>query len=194
MAITNAGISQLFSGQSDIVLFDKVTDYSTAKIETLLNPISLGQIVQDSTSWDGDDPDVTQIKDEQGDVITSKVTAGTLAFSFEMADTSAENLLKFLNPGSTKKITATTGAAWAAENGITKVTPIGDYTAVMTRPIMIINDEGDRSLVFPKAKIVANLSMSDGLYRIKVSATAENIDTADLSTGMFIEGKVDYAA
>ena len=62
----------------------------------------------------------------------------------------------------------------------------------MTRPIMLSNDEGDLSLLFPKAKIVSNLTLDDGMFLLHVSVTAEAIDTDDLDTAMLIEGKVEY--
>ena len=57
--ITNFEAAQsLFAGQGDLILFDPITDYASATLATLANPKSLGQIVQDSTSWDGDDVSV----------------------------------------------------------------------------------------------------------------------------------------
>ena len=61
-------------GQSDIILFDKVDDYNTAKISTLANPKSLGDIDQDSTSWTGDDPEVDPRRNEQGEAVTFNIS------------------------------------------------------------------------------------------------------------------------
>lgn len=195
MAIKNAGVTSVLAGQSDIVLFDAPTSgYTTSTTfeNVTTNPVSLGQIVQDSTSWDGDEPSIDNILDEQGDIITAKVTAGTLAFSFEMADTSLDNIKKFLAPGATDITAPTTGGAWAASNGITAAAGFGQVLPVMTRPILVANDEANRALFFPKAKIVSNLSYADGLWRIRVSCTAETLDTKTLATGMLIEGVLQY--
>jgi hypothetical protein len=74
MAITKfEQIQSLFVGQGDIVLFgDPETgvyfadgkDYSNATIADFINPKSLGQIVEDSTSWTGDDVSFEDIRDE----------------------------------------------------------------------------------------------------------------------------------
>ncbi len=185
--IKRAGITDIFNGQSDIVLFDEVADYSAATIATLAGAKSLGQIVQDSTEWTGDEPEVSNILDEQGDIITASVTAGTLGFSFEMADLSEATIKEFFK-GST--ITASgSNVAWSS---ITKVVGFGDSLPVMTRPIMIVNDEANKSLLLPKAKITSSFTLSDGLWRISVSVTAETVDTTNLKTGMLIYGKTVY--
>lgn len=193
MAVTKADVSRLFMGQSDIILFDKVDDYNTAKISTLANPKSLGDIDQDSTSWTGDDPEVVPRRNEQGEAVTSRVTNGTQAYEFSIMSMDFNNVKTFLAPGVVKDITASTGAAWGATNGIKKVVGFGSTPSVMTRPIMLSNDEGDLSLLFPKAKIVSNLTLDDGMFLLHVSVTAEAIDTDDLDTAMLIEGKVEYA-
>lgn len=192
MAVTKADVSRLFMGQGDIILFDKVDDYNTAKISTLANPKSLGDIDQDSTSWTGDDPEIEPRRNEQGEAVTSRVTNGTQAYEFSIMSMDFNNVKTFLAPGIVKAITATSGAAWGATNGIKKVVGFGSTPSVMTRPIMLSNDEGDLSLLFPKAKIVSNLTLDDGMFLLHVSVTAEAIDTDDLDTAMLIEGKVEY--
>lgn len=177
----------LFAGQGDLIIFDPITDYGSATLATLANPKSLGQIVQDSTSWDGDDVSVDQIKDEQGDIITARVTAGTLAFSFEIASTSQEMIVKFL------KGTNVTPAAIAGFTGTpTKITGFGVDLPVFTAPLAIVNDELNRAWLYPKAKVTSNLAYSDGLWRIKASVLAEFVDTTSLKTGMVIDGALDY--
>lgn len=192
MAVTKADVSRLFMGQSDIIIFDKVDDYNTAKISTLANPKSLGDIDQDSTEWTGDDPEVEPRRNEQGEAVTSRVTNGTQAFAFSIMSMDFNNVKTFLSPGVVKTITAASGAAWGETNGIKGVVGFGSTPSVMTRPIMITNDEGDLSLLFPKAKIVANLTLDDGMFLLHVSVTAESVDTADLDTALLIEGKVVY--
>lgn len=185
--ITRAGVTDIFNGQSDIVLFSEVSDYSTLTLATLAGAKSLGQIVQDSTEWNGEDPEVSNILDEQGDVITASVTAGTLGFTFEMADTSKESFKEFLKGVDISS--ATSGDAW---NGTVSAVGFGTQLPTMTRPIMVVNDEMNKSILFPKAKITSNLTISDGLWRIAVTVVAENVDTATMKTGMLIVGKTKY--
>lgn len=186
--IIKAGVTDLFRGQSDIVLFDAVDDYKSLTLATLTGGKSLGQIVQNTTEWAGEEPSVSNILDEQGDVITATVTAGTMGFNFQMADTSKETLKEFL-----KAVDITDGItgldAWDGE-----VTAIGFGSALptITRPIMVINDEQNKSLLLPKAKITSNITISDGLWRISVKVIAENMDTKSMKTGMLIVGKTKY--
>ncbi len=189
MAVTKAQVSELFMGQSDIIIFDKVTDYNTATIASLANPKSLGDIDQDSTEWTGDEIEIEPRRNEQGSVVTSKITNGTQAFAFDIMSTSVENVKEFLSPNVAKTLVATSGAAWSS---VTKVVGFGSTPAVMTRPIMIANDEGTRSLLFPKAKIASSVSIEDGLLLIHVEATAEDLDTANLDTAILIEGALTY--
>ena len=58
-----------FVGQGDLIIFAAISDYSTAKLSDFSSPQSLGQIVQDSTSWEGEDVSTDQILDEQGNQI-----------------------------------------------------------------------------------------------------------------------------
>lgn len=185
--IKRAGVTDIFNGQSDIVLFNEVSDYSALTLANLAGAKSLGQIVQDSTEWNGDEPEVSNILDEQGDVITASVTAGTLGFTFEMADTSKESFKEFLKG---VDITGeTSGDAW---DGDVSAVGFGTQLPTMTRPIMVVNDEMNKSILLPKAKITSNLTISDGLWRIAVTVVAENVDTATMKTGMLIVGKTKY--
>ena len=174
-------VTGVFAGQGDLIMFDAPTDYATASFANLANPKSLGQIVQDSTSWEGEDPETTQIKDEQGDIITARVTSGTLGFSFEIASTSKEMVKKFLNG---EELASLTNANIGT--GITGV-GFGTELPVFTAPLMIFNDEMKRAWLYPKSKIVSNLSYSDGLWRIKATVTCEYLKTATLRTGMILD-------
>lgn len=185
--IKRAGVTDIFNGQSDIVLFNEVSNYDTATVANLAGAKSLGQIVQDTTEWNGDDPEVNNILDEQGDVITASVTAGTLGFSFEMADASPSTFSEFLKGSTISSITD--GDAWES---ITTAVGFGVDLPTMTRPIMIVNDEANKSILLPKAKITSNLTISDGLLRVAVTVVAESIDTATLKTGMLLIGKTRY--
>lgn len=187
--IKRAGVTDIFSGQSDIILFKEVTDYASAKPSTLEEAKSLGQIVQDSTEWNGEDPEVENILDEQGDVITASVTAGTLGFTFQMADTSAANFAEFLKG---EVITGSFEGSDGVWSDVTKVVGFGYQLPTMTRPIMVVNDQMNKSILLPKAKITSNLTIEDGLLRIAVTVVAENVDTQYLKTGMLIIGKTQY--
>lgn len=177
--------SILFAGQGDLFIFDEVADYGTATLGTLNNPVSLGQIVQDSTSWEGEDPEISEILDEQGNVITARTAAGTLGFSFNIASTSPAMIKKFLK-GVNMELPATTDA-WSTTG---TVTAFGTEVPTIVVPIAIVNDTKDRTWVFPKAKITSSLALEDGLYVIHCSVIAEGLDTENLKTAMIVDAKL----
>jgi hypothetical protein len=174
--------SVLFAGQGDLFIFDEVADYGTATLATLNNPMSLGQIVQDSTSWEGEDPEISEILDEQGNVITARTAAGTLGFSFNMASTSKVTIKKFLKGVDIELPSGTD--AWASSGS---VTGFGVEVPTIVVPIAIVNDTKTRTWLFPKAKITSSISLEDGLYVIHCSVIAEGLDTDNLKTAMIID-------
>lgn len=181
-----------FVGQGDLIIFDAVEDYSTAKLADFENPVSLGQIVQDSTSWEGEDISTDQILDEQGNVITAKVTAGTLGFSFDIASTSANMMKKFMKAADISAANLGSPAWLASSNPSPSAVGFGVDLPVFTVPIMVVDEEKKRAWVYPKAKITSGLSLSDGLYRIHAVVLAEQVDTAYLKTGILLEGSLIY--
>ena len=158
------GAAKLFAGQGDLIMFDAVPNYDAASVDELsdfANPKSLGQIVQDSTTWEGEDVSTDEILDEQGNIITAHVTAGTLGFSFDIASTSQLMVQTFLGGDN---IDAPGAFSGLEGTGTLTATGFGVKIPVMTRPIAIINDELNRAWFYPKAKITANLSYTDGLW------------------------------
>lgn len=191
MAITKLeAAAKLFAGQGDLAIFDEITDYAGKTLANLTNPKSLGQIVQDSTTWEGEDVNTDQILDEQGNLITARVTAGTLGFSFDIASTSL-NMVKMFLAGTDIEGTAIASLF----DGTVAAVGFGTKLPVMTRPIAVLNDELNRAWIYPKAKITSNLAYTDGLYRIHAVVLAENLDVRDtqdetkqtLATGMIVE-------
>ena len=179
-----------FVGQGDLIIFDEEfansKTYENATLADFQNPVSLGQIVQDSTSWEGEDVSTDEILDEQGNLITARVTAGTLSFSFDIASTSANMIEKFMK-GKSMTITGT-------PSYLSNPTAVGFGVdlPVFTAPILVADQEKKRAWVYPKAKITSNLTLSDGLYRIHAVVLAEQVNTANLMTGMLIEGSLVY--
>lgn len=188
MAISKLeGAAKLFAGQGDLIMFDAVPDYDAASVDELsdfTNPKSLGQIVQDSTTWEGEDVSTDEILDEQGNIITAHVTAGTLGFSFDIASTSQLMVQTFLGGDS---IDSPGSFAGLEGTGTLSATGFGVKIPVMTRPIAIINDELNRAWFYPKAKITANLAYTDGLYRVHAVVVAEQIDKPKIKTAMIID-------
>lgn len=179
-------VTEVFNGQSDIVLFDAPTGgytESTSFANVTASGMSLGQVVEDSTSWEGDDPSIDVIKDEQGDPIVSTVTAGTYAFSCDVADLSDDMAVAVMK--ATKVTTALTSTSIGDISDAVKFVEL----PVTTAPIAIFNDEANKWILFPKAKIVGNLTLDSKLWRLHITATAEYIDTDTLGTFMMGKGK-----
>ena len=86
--------------------------------------------------------------------------------------------------------TFTTGDAFAVGSTITGAM---HKSTIVENPIMIVNETKNRALVVPKAKIVSSLAMQDRVAGIMVRVNAENIDTEDLKTVMFVDGAIAYA-
>lgn len=189
--IKSRKITEIFNGQSDIVLFDAPADgydADTSFSDVTASGMSLGQVVEDSTSWEGDEPSIDSIKDEQGDVIVSTVTAGTYAFSCDVADLSEEMAIALMKAA--KVTTPGTSTGIETPTSVLKFVEL----PVTTRPIAIFNDEANKWILFPKAKIVGNLTLDSKLWRIHLVATAEYMDTATCGTFMMGNGKPKAAA
>lgn len=197
MAVKNLGGSQqLLAGQGDIIVFSAPSGgytSSTTLAEVLTNGASLGQVVQDSTSWDGEQVSFSQLLDEQGDVITSKATNGTHQVSFDLADLEPDFLAAFL--GAESVTVGSSGASAVFKDGTVTCYGLGHKLPVKVRPLMITNDEGNRAIFFPKAKMAGSLAWSDGLWKLHIVATAEFINSAALKTCMMLSSttSVDYA-
>lgn len=187
-------VTGLFSGQGDLFIFSPLTDaeYETANLAGLKDPMSLGQVVQDSTSWEGENPETTEIKDEQGNLITAKVAAGTLAWALDLASTSSTMIKKFLK-GMNVDVSAITADNTPWDEAGMVVTGFGVDIPVTTVPMAIVNDALNKTWLYPKTKVTGSLANADGLWRIHLDCVAEYLNTAGLKTGMLIEAKVNKA-
>ena len=182
--IKSRKITEIFNGQSDIVLFDEPSGGYTAQTsfaDVTASGMSLGQVVEDSTSWEGEDPSIDSIKDEQGDIIVSTVTAGTYGFSCDIADVSEEMATAVMKAAKVQTPGTSTGIG--SLSNVLKFVEL----PITTRPIAIFNDEANKWILLPKAKIVGNLTLDSKLWRIHINATAEYINTE--TCGTFMMGK-----
>lgn len=189
--IKSRKITEIFNGQSDIVLFDEPSGGYTAETtfsDVTASGMSLGQVVEDSTSWEGEDPSIDSIKDEQGDIIVSSVTAGTYGFSCDVADISEEMATALMKAAKVQTPGTSTGIGTLSN--VLKFVEL----PITTRPIAIFNDEANKWILLPKAKIVGNLTLDNKLWRIHIVATAEYVNTATLGTFMMGKGTPIAAA
>lgn len=182
--ITKATPTSTFNGQSMIIVFDEVSDYSTATVGSIAGTgFDVGQVFQGSTSWTGEDPSFDNVLDEQGDVIVPNPTAGTYGFDFEMADFSASKFKTFLKGADIT--TLGTGSAFGATATAVATT---EAMPVITRPIALVNDESNKAMLFPKARIITGPSMEDKLFVLKASVVAQDCNVeGKLGTFMLID-------
>ena len=184
MAITKATPTSEFNGQSYIIVFDEVADYSNATFGTITAAgFDVGQVYQGSTSWTGEDPSFEDELDEQGDIIVSNPTKGTYGFDFEMADFSSEKFATFLNG----KTISTLGEGSAFGSGVS-VTATGTELPIIERPIALVNDTAKKALFFPKARILTGPTMENKLFVLKAQVKAQecNVD-GKLGTFMLVD-------
>ena len=184
MAITKATPTSEFNGQSYIIVFDEVADYSSATFGTITAAgFDVGQVYQGSTSWTGEDPYFEDELDEQGDIIVSNPTKGTYGFDFEMADFSSEKFATFLNG----KTISTLGEGSAFGTGVS-VTATGTELPIIERPIALVNDTAKKALFFPKARILTGPTMENKLFVLKAQVKAQecNVD-GKLGTFMLVD-------
>ena len=184
MAITKATPTSEFNGQSYIIVFDEVADYSSATFGTITaDGFDVGQVYQGSTSWTGEDPSFEDELDEQGDIIVSNPTKGTYGFDFEMADFSSEKFATFLNG----KAISTLGEGSSFGTGVS-VTATGTELPIIERPIALVNDTAKKALFFPKARILTGPTMENKLFVLKAQVKAQecNVD-GKLGTFMLVD-------
>lgn len=184
MAITKATPTSEFNGQSYIIVFDEVADYSSATFGTITAAgFDVGQVYQGSTSWTGEDPSFEDELDEQGDIIVSNPTKGTYGFDFEMADFSSEKFATFLNG----KAISTLGEGSSFGTGVS-VTATGTELPIIERPIALVNDTAKKALFFPKARILTGPTMENKLFVLKAQVKAQecNVD-GKLGTFMLVD-------
>ena len=86
MAIERIDVAtETFDGFARVLIFPDVdpTTFteSTTLAEVLTGGKDLGQIVEDSPSWDGDESEVEVLRDTEGGVIRAIDTPGTFAWS-----------------------------------------------------------------------------------------------------------------
>lgn len=185
--ITKAAPTSTFNGQSYMIVFDEVSDYSTATVADITkNGFDVGQVYEGSTTWNGDEPSFEDKKDEQGDVIVSDPTKGTYGFDFEMADFSASKFKTFLKGADITSLG--TGSAFGASATAVATT---DDMPVIERPVALINDAVNKALFFPKARILTGPSMENKLFVLKSVCKAQDCNVeGKLGTCMLID-KVD---
>lgn len=180
--ITNLDtVSELFKGKGDIVLFDAL-NLSSGTLAALTGAKSLGDIKLDSTTWTGDAPTETLVKNEQNEVVTSSTVAGTFGFEFTVLSTSTSMMQKLMAAG----IITQTFVAGDTFLPSSVVLGFGTSLPVVECPIAVMNESLNKTIIYPNGKITSSLAMDGGVTCIKCKVTAQKVDTATLKTVMIV--------
>lgn len=183
ISVLDSSLGGVFNGVGDVIIYDTLTDASlaNAKLSDLANAKSLGDLYDGTVSYTGDEPSMTDIKNEQGQVIYSYAEDGTFSF---------EGTVAKLNPALTQKLLgasviadASAGASTWLAAGATTV-GFGGSAATFYAPITWLNRDKNMAITFPKALITATLSNQDGGVGVKFSAKAQKLNTSKLKTVM----------
>lgn len=190
--ITKTSLGEFFVGQGDLIRWDTISDYSGKTLADFSNGRSFGNIKENSTSWTGEDMSETVIKNEQGNVIVTTTTGGTLAFEASLAELDSATAIDLLK-GTEISLSSLT-VPWLESVGQATAAGFGVELPVREMPIGIANDTLNKTLIFPKAKVASALILEDKMLLIKMSVTAQAINTTTLKTGMIIYGALKYSA
>lgn len=187
-ALTKIGVqTRMFDGMARVIVFQKYDLANLTNATTLADIMStggydLGQIVEGSSSWEGDDMEVTTLKNTEGGVIRSVSTPGTLAWSCRIPHSAETAAL--LGGEQLNSATLGGGLEAATDKKIITVNP-GDLNKQWA--IGVLNLVKNEFAFFPKAAVGFSLTIEDdGLWEYNVKATAEDVDTKNLKTMMFI--------
>ncbi len=168
--ITAATPTSEFNGQSFIIIFNEVEDYTSATVDSITGEgFDVGQVFQGSTTWTGEDPSFEDVLDEQGDIIVSNPTKGTYGYDFEMADFSAAKMKESLKAEDMAATTAESSFGAGAE-----IVGTTDAMPIITRPIALVNDTQKKAIFFPKARILTGPTMEDKLFVLKSVVKAQD--------------------
>lgn len=188
IAKLDKGAPQHFLKNGGILIFPEVDDYATAKLDTLGEPMTAGDILQDSTTWEGDEISFESINNELGEAVISTVLNGTYAYSFNLMSTDPNTVKKFLRG---KDVSIGTKPSWLPD---AEAVGFGSDLATFETPIGWMNQDTNQILLFPKARVVAGLAYDNGLMVVNVKVTAQKVDTTDLKTVMLLKGPIKFDA
>jgi len=185
--VTKIGVeTRMFDGLSRVIFFK---DFDLAKLsetttlaEILAAGHDLGQIVEGSPSWDGDDVEVNTLKNTEGGAIRSVTTPGTLAWSCRIPHSKETALLV----GATEMEVTSLGDGFQLAEG-KKVIGVNPSDLIHQCPVGVLNLTRNELSLFPKGSVSFAMTIEDDdLWQYTVNATADEIDTANLKTMMFI--------
>jgi hypothetical protein len=180
----DVSVGGCFNMIGELVVFDSLTDaaYETAKISTFANAMKVRPLYNGTATWTGDEPEITQIKDEDGNVECSFAEGGTNSFEAVCIRLNKALTTKFLNG------LAITDASLSSSTWLTSSDIIGVdgnfYVSYM--PVAVFDKKKTTCIVFPKCQVTASLVNQDNGVGLKLSFEAQAISTANLKQLMIV--------
>jgi|BioPla2DNA2_1021312.scaffolds.fasta_scaffold125957_2 hypothetical protein len=185
-----SGVASHFVGLGGVVIFDKPADYTNATAASLANPKDVGDILEDSFSYTGENVTMESIKNEQGETVVSYAVNGTISYEFTVMSTSADVLKTFLL-GDDISAGLDSSSNWLEASA---AVGIGDELATFVAPIAFLNQDLNQAILLPKARVTASPIRDGKLLGVKVSVVAEKLVTKNLYTMMvYYTAKANYA-
>lgn len=185
--VTKIGVeTRMFHGLSRVILFPgfdlgTLTD-ATSLADILANGKDLGQIVDGSPSWDGEDIETTVLKNTEGGAIITVPKPGTCAWSCSIPHSKETALIV-----GGKEFTDVTSLGDGFTKGDGNVIGINPSAMTKSCPVGVLNLGRNELSLFPNASVGFTPSIGDeDLWVYKVSASANDVDTKNLATMMFI--------
>lgn len=185
-------VADVFKGYSAHLIGDIGLDYATAEFSDVANTLKIiGDILDGSTSSNGEDISIEERKNEQGiTVYTLPTSAGSIGWDYTVMSTDEVSMQKFLQA---VKISGVTLPAWEATDGAKDILKFGVEAATFVAPFGLINSTKDRLILLPSATYTCALTVDGKDTMIKVSVKANKIDTPKLGTAMMKKLKMATA-
>ena len=180
----DVSVGGCFAGIGELVVFDSLSDasYASAKLSSFTGAVKVRPLYNGSTSWTGDDPDITQLKDEDGNVQCSYAEGGSNSFETVCMKLNQALTKKFLG-GAAISDASLSDDTWIKSSDIIGVA--GNYhTSIM--PVAKFDKSKGVAIVFPKALCTASLVSQDDGVGIKLTFEALDINTSDLKQLMIV--------
>lgn len=177
-----AAASAQFSGVGLVAIANEITDYGTAKLNSITALKQLGNIL--SLDFSGDEASLEQWLDINGKAVTATTKAGTYKWDIVLMDYTKESIMKFFQ-GTEITVETADMPDWMEQSADFKLIGFGDKIPVLEVPLIYTNELMNKWMIIPKAKIIASEGTNSNNKTIKLSVLAQDVSTANLKTVMY---------
>lgn len=165
-----SSVNKYFKGQGGAFFGTITGDLPTTEgtsFTEYINWQGAGRVLQDSTSYAGEAASTENTNDEQGKVIATNTTAGTIAFQMTMLSTSEDAIVKYL-----KGSKGSTAVGLGSIAGTFNYAGFGSQVPEFNTIFGIISSDGQRMMVIPNASVSGELiDAPSGSNMLKVQLT-----------------------